>query len=99
MILTDLIFNHSQHTNLVSSLSSLLAADGRILLTFSSHVPKKRHMDLAFFPMLEENGFEVEEQFDKMMEPMFGDESYVESSDEDRRIRATVHLYVYRRKA
>lgn len=99
MILTDLIFNHTQQDNLVKSCQQLLSPTGRILLTFSSHVPSKREKDLAFFPLMEQGGFEIIEQKDTMMEPMFGDESYVQATDEDRRIRATVHLYVMRRKA
>ncbi|KAI9019103.1 hypothetical protein DFJ74DRAFT_676030 [Hyaloraphidium curvatum] len=98
LILTDLIFNHTQQDNLVRSCRDLLAADGRVLLTFSSHVPKKRPLDLAFFPKMDEAGFVVEETEDFAMEPMFGDESYVETTEEDRRVRSTVHLYVFRRR-
>ncbi len=98
LILTDLIFNHSQHHQLVSSCLSLLSPTGSILLTFSSHVPKKRDKDLAFFPLCEEAGLEIKEHFEEKMEPMFGDEAYVGVTEEERVVRGTVGCYILGRK-
>ena len=63
ILLADVIFNHSQHINLLDSCRKLVSSDGFILTTFSHHVTKWAHKDLVFFDVAKELGFHCEELY------------------------------------
>ena len=71
-ILSDLVFNHVCHEQLLTSLSSVLASNGIALVTYTSHRPHLRDKDLHFFELAEEKyGFNVEEIGTQRHPPMF----------------------------
>ncbi|KAK6332502.1 nicotinamide n-methyltransferase [Orbilia blumenaviensis] len=81
-ILSDLLFNHSQHEALVQSLKLTLAKpDGVALVFFTPHRPWLYEKDLNFFKLVRETGeMEVEEVMQQKLEkPMLeeprGDQS------------------------
>lgn len=53
IIMSDLLFNHSQHIALLKSCSQLLAnnRDSSIYCVFSHHIPAKANKDLNFFSL------------------------------------------------
>lgn len=92
IILSDLIFNHSEHHKLVASMDKTLAADGQALVVFSPHRPKLYHKDLEFFTLAKEMaGFEVVEKFERDYMPMF------EEEEETKELRGKAFGYVLRR--
>jgi len=53
LILSDLIFNHSQHQALLSTLLETLSPTGKAIVFFSPHRPWLLENDLNFFKMAE----------------------------------------------
>ena len=49
IILSDLVFNHTEHHKLLKTTKDLLKEDGRALVVFSPHRPKLLPNDLQFF--------------------------------------------------
>ncbi|KAJ3344089.1 nicotinamide n-methyltransferase [Gonapodya sp. JEL0774] len=93
IILADLIFNHTEHDHLLTSCLACLAPGGTAFVTFTHHVPKKAHMDMAFFERARERGFDVTKVFEVKAQPMFpNDEGDVE-------MRSTVHGYFLTHKS
>ncbi|KAF3931939.1 hypothetical protein ABW20_dc0101268 [Dactylellina cionopaga] len=70
LILSDLIFNHSQHEALLKSLAYTLAKpDGVALVFFTPHRPWLYEADLNFFKITRETGdLEVEQVAEQKME-------------------------------
>jgi len=70
IILADLLFNHSEHTKLVTSIVESLRQgdDCFALVFFTPYRPWLLDKDLAFFPLAEENGLIVEKLFQKTMD-------------------------------
>lgn len=92
MILSDLIFNHSEHTKLIRSMDEALAPDGKALVVFSPHRPKLYNKDLAFFDLAKElANFEVVEKFEKDYMPMF------EEDEETKELRGKAFGYILQR--
>jgi len=89
IIISDCIFNHHCHTDLLATCSQCLSPQGKIFVTFTHHRPKYAQKDLAFFQQaLDSFGFKTKKLFSKKIKPMFeGDEG-----PED--IRATVHMVI-----
>ncbi|KXS19768.1 hypothetical protein M427DRAFT_28681 [Gonapodya prolifera JEL478] len=88
IILADLIFNHTEHERLLKSCRACLnQKDGLVFVTFTHHVPKKAHMDMAFFDRAREQGFTVEKILEVKAKPMF------ENDEGDIEMRSTVHGY------
>ncbi|KAI8901738.1 hypothetical protein BC833DRAFT_576487 [Globomyces pollinis-pini] len=87
LLLADLIFNHNQHQQLLSSCKQLLSDNGVILITYSHHNPKWIDRDMKFFELSEQYGFEFKKEYEERWKPMFvndvGDEV----------VRATVYCY------
>ena len=53
IILTDLIFNWSEHKKLLASCDGLLSPNGEIYCVFSHHRPKYLDKDMHFFHLAE----------------------------------------------
>ncbi|KAI8808429.1 putative methyltransferase-domain-containing protein [Cladochytrium replicatum] len=89
IILADLVFNHNQHRQLLSSIERTLAPNGIVLCSFSHHVPKRAPQDLAFFELAQAPpfDFEVEHLFDEKWNPMFPNDTG------DLEMRSTVYFY------
>ncbi|KAK8854728.1 hypothetical protein IAR55_003467 [Kwoniella newhampshirensis] len=91
LILSDLVFNHSQHDALIKTVEATLTHDETrdpcILVFFSHHRPHLAHADMAFFPRLAESGsgWAYEEIVAEWTGPMF------EEDPGDARVRGTVH--------
>src|SRR5947209_15215047 len=74
LILSDLIFNHSQHEALLQTvLSTLSKPDGHALVFFTPHRPWLYENDLKFFELAKDTGkLEVEKVWEEKMDaPMF----------------------------
>lgn len=88
VIMSDLIFNHSEHQKLVNTLKTTMKHDGQCLVVFSPHRPRLYEKDLAFFDLAREEGFKVEQIIERRMNPMF------EESEETRELRSMVFGYI-----
>lgn len=86
-ILSDLVFNHPCHLQLLQSLDGCLKRDGFALVTFTHHRPHLIKEDLHFFKLAKKKfGFNVEELGTVKHKPMFdNDLGPVE-------IRSTAHI-------
>lgn len=93
IILSDVIFNHSEHYQLLKTCKELIKPQsGKILVTFSPHRPKLLKDDLMFFERAQEDQFGFTPEFIEMehWSPLFKndkDESTVE-------IRSRVYFYI-----
>jgi nicotinamide N-methyltransferase len=92
LILADLLFNHSEHRKLLSSVQQMLkrSADAQALVFFTPYRPWLLQNDLAFFDLAKEAGFVVEKFFEHTMEKvMFEEDPGVSTrlSTDDVRVR------------
>lgn len=101
LILSDLVFNHSQHHAMLKTCRALLTPNtGRVYVFYTHHRPHLAHRDLKFFEIatrpyrqdVDEQdkdvvgyGFQVEEFMTEKMNVMF------EEDPGDEQVRATVH--------
>ncbi|KAH9953713.1 putative methyltransferase-domain-containing protein, partial [Russula dissimulans] len=89
VLLSDLIFNHSQHRALLTTCERALAPGGGgggcVLVFYTHHRPHLAHRDMAFFEMAREMGWECEEVLTERFPPMFPGDSGEEE------VRSTVH--------
>ncbi|KAN0078322.1 putative methyltransferase domain containing protein [Tylopilus felleus] len=99
IILSDLIFNHSQHDALLSSCELCLTprSDGCdhttsplkpppcVLVFYTHHRPHLADRDLEFFTLARQRGWNCEEIYTKKFPPMFPDDPG------DVEVRSTVH--------
>ena len=94
LILADILFNHSEHQKLVSTLETTLKAgpDSRALVFFTPYRPWLLEKDLAFFDIAREAGFVVEKIMEKTM-----DEVMFENDPGDEILRRTVFGYQVKR--
>ncbi|KAJ3003274.1 hypothetical protein NUW54_g5385 [Trametes sanguinea] len=102
IILSDLIFNHSQHDAMLKScdvaLSQRRGTDGTdasgkkspsapcLLVFYTHHRPHLAHRDMAFFTKAQERGWHCEEILTRKYPPMFPEDPGEEE------VRATVHV-------
>ncbi|KAF8059837.1 hypothetical protein FPV67DRAFT_1564496 [Lyophyllum atratum] len=103
IILSDLIFNHSQHDALLATCELALARipsgslvssfSPSVLVFYSHHRPHLAHRDMEFFQKAEERGWQCEEVLTRKFTPMFPNDSGEES------IRSTVHGWKLTRSA
>lgn len=92
MILSDLIFNHSEHRKLIATMDKALKRDGVALVVFSPHRPKLYQRDLDFFPLAKEvANFVIAEKFERDYMPMF------EEDEETRELRGKAFGYLLKR--
>ena len=96
LILADLLFNHSEHGKLVSTIESTLrkSADAKALVFFTPYRPWLFEKDMAFFDVCRERGFGVEKVLEEKMERVM-----FESDPGDEELRRTVFGYVVRWRA
>ena len=93
LILADILFNHSQHAALLSTVKQTLAhsRDARALVFFTPYRPWLYEKDMAFFDLAREGGFVVEKVLEEIMESvMFPDDPG------DEKLRRTVFGYALR---
>ncbi|KAI1798403.1 putative methyltransferase-domain-containing protein [Ganoderma leucocontextum] len=87
MILSDLIFNHSQHDAMLKTCDFALAKSrpAYVLVFYSHHRPHLAHRDMEFFSKAREQGWTCEEILTRKYPPMFPEDPGEEE------VRATVH--------
>lgn len=87
IILSDLVFNHTEHGKLLQTTKDLLASDGQALVVFSPHRPWLLNDDLRFFESAKEYGLQPEKIEMVNWKPMF------EEDEETSEIRSRVYAY------
>ncbi|KAL3420638.1 Protein N-methyltransferase NNT1-like protein 2 [Phlyctema vagabunda] len=93
LILADLLFNHSEHAKLVSTIQKTLSKtpESKALVFFTPYRPWLYEKDMAFFDLVKEAGFTVEKILEeKMAKVMF------EKDPGDEELRRTVFGYEVR---
>ncbi|ODQ66297.1 putative nicotinamide N-methyltransferase [Nadsonia fulvescens var. elongata DSM 6958] len=95
MILSDVVFNHTEHRKLIQTVLRCMAKEGKALVVFSPHRPWLLAEDLAFFDLAQSEEFNL--QCDKLFEiqwekPMF------EEDEETKEIRQRVYGYMLTKK-
>jgi len=94
IIMSDLIFNHSQHDALLTTSEKALkehrnddenAPKPCLLVFYSHHLPQVAHRDMEFFEKAKGRGWVCEEIVTEKFPPMFPEDS----GDEE--VRSTVH--------
>ena len=95
LLLADLVFNHSCHDALVSTILQTLArtSDARALVFFTPYRPWLLEKDLAFFDVCRDKGLEVEKVVEEVMEKVM-----FENDRGDELLRRTVFGYEVRWK-
>jgi nicotinamide N-methyltransferase len=104
IIMSDLIFNHSQHIALLQTCSKLLAKSphSSIYCTFSHHIPKKADQDLNFFELAQHTPQDDSRdvfgygEYDKFRVTRLGEELHQPMFDQDPGdvlMRSIVHFY------
>lgn len=76
VILADLLFNHSEHFKLASSIQNTLkhSSTSRALVFFTPYRPWLLQRDLAFFDFARNCGLEVQKIFEEVMDRVMFDE-------------------------
>ncbi|KIO33349.1 hypothetical protein M407DRAFT_241132 [Tulasnella calospora MUT 4182] len=104
VIMSDLIFNHSQHAALLCTCSEALSPSLSpspaseppttpcLLVFYTHHRPHLADRDMGFFRMAQEQGWDCQEILTEKMEAMFPDDPG------DLEVRSTVHGWILRRK-
>ena len=95
LLLADLLFNHSCHDALVSTIVHTLArtSDARALIFFTPYRPWLLEKDMAFFYICRDNGLEIEKVVQEVMEKVM-----FEEDRGDELLRRTVFGYEVRWK-
>lgn len=76
LILADLLFNHSEHVKLMSSVQQTLKKEtgAQALVFFTPYRPWLLEKDLAFFDLARNGGFVVEKIMEKVMDKVMFEE-------------------------
>ncbi|KAK3722516.1 Protein N-terminal and lysine N-methyltransferase efm7 [Vermiconidia calcicola] len=76
LILADLLFNHSEHSKLISTVQQTLkrSPNSQALVFFTPYRPWLLQKDLAFFDLARESGFIVEQIFEHVLEKVMFEE-------------------------
>lgn len=90
VVLADLLFNHSEHSKLVSSVQQTLkkSATARALVFFTPYRPWLLAKDMAFFDIVQDAGLVVTKVLEMTMEKVM-----FEEDPGDERLRRTVFGY------
>jgi len=86
ILLSDLVFNHSEHRALLWTCEQAVARQGCVLAFFTHHKPHLAERDLAFFEVARETGWACE----KVLTERFAAPMFPEDSGEEE-VRSTVH--------
>ncbi|RKP31997.1 putative nicotinamide N-methyltransferase [Metschnikowia bicuspidata] len=87
IILSDLIFNHTEHEKLLTNCRRAVKRTGVALVVFSPHRPKLLENDLGFFTKCENYDFKAKMIDQVNWKPMFNED------DETIEIRSRVYCY------
>lgn len=87
VILSDLVFNHTEHLKLLKACRDSMKKTGKGLVVFSPHRAHLLHMDLEFFKTCEDFQFKAEKIDMVTWKPMF------EEDEETVDIRSRVYAY------
>lgn len=87
IILSDVVFNHTEHHKLLTTCRQGLKKDGKCLVVFSPHRPHLVQNDLEFFTTCEDYDFKAEQIELLNWKPMF------EEDDETVEIRSRIYSY------
>ncbi|SCU85658.1 LANO_0C04918g1_1 [Lachancea nothofagi CBS 11611] len=87
IILSDLVFNHTEHLKLLKTTKDLLASNGKALVVFSPHRPWLLNDDLQFFETAKEFDLTPEKIEMVHWKPMF------EEDEETSEVRSRVYAY------
>jgi nicotinamide N-methyltransferase len=74
LILADLLFRHSEHGNMVKTIKETLkvSRESVAYVFFTSYRPWKKELDMGFFDIAREQGFEVEQIAERRLDkPLF----------------------------
>ncbi|KAN0129048.1 nicotinamide N-methyltransferase [Lactarius tabidus] len=85
ILLSDLIFNHSEHRALLWTCEHTLASRGCVLVFYTHHRPHLAERDMGFFDVARETGWTCEKELTERFAPMFPEDMG------DEGVRATVH--------
>lgn len=87
LILSDLVFNHTEHHKLLRTTKDLMKRDGKALVVFSPHRPKLLQNDLEFFELAKT--YQLQPKLIELVNwsPMF------EEDEETAEIRSRVYAY------
>ncbi|QDS76220.1 hypothetical protein FKW77_008579 [Venturia effusa] len=90
VLLADLLFNHSEHAKLISSIKQTLQKDANAcaLVFFTPYRPWLLEKDLSFFDLARDHQFQVKQIFEKVM-----DDVLFENDPGDELLRRTVFGY------
>lgn len=90
MILADILFNHSEHEKLVSTMRQTLGEENgsRALVFFTPYRPWLLEKDLRFFELAKQGGFVVKKLFEHVMDKVMFPED-----PGDETLRRTVFAY------
>lgn len=90
LILADILFNHSEHNKLISTLQKTIKHDtsARALVFFTPYRPWLLEKDLRFFELAREGGFQVNKLFEHVMDKVMFPED-----PGDNILRRTVFAY------
>lgn len=93
LILADLLFNHSEHAKLITTIENTLQKnqEAKALVFFTPYRPWLFEKDMAFFDAAKERGFVVEKVLEEKMEKVM----FVEDRG-DEELRRTVFGFVVR---
>lgn len=87
LILSDLVFNHSQHPHLLRSCFSVSSPTSELLVFYTHHRPKHAENDLNFFELAREQGWECEKVVEEWTGVMFNADEHLGQE----KMRGTVH--------
>lgn len=93
LILADLLFRHSEHGNMISSIEKTMSRKktSTAFVCFTSYRPWLQHKDLGFFDLARERGFLVEKILEEKM-----DKAMFENDPGDEEVRKTVTCFALR---
>ena len=93
IILSDVIFNHTEHYKLLKTCKQLITPKtGRVLVAFTPHRPHLLDADLSFFQKAQEQPYNFKLDFIEMVHysPLFKDDK----DESTREIRSRVYMYI-----
>ncbi|KAF9888133.1 nicotinamide n-methyltransferase [Aspergillus nanangensis] len=93
LIMADVVYSHREHPNLIKTMQQTLkkTREAVALVIFTPYEPWLLPKTEKFFPLAEENGFQVTKMFEKLMDAVL-----FENDQGDEKLRRTVFGYEIR---